>query len=820
MVIRMMGKGKESAYKKIAAAGAAFFFLMCLTACGSNGMSDVTDKPDVPDTADAVKTAENIEESTPKTCEDYMLLAADSYEKKDWKNALSFYQTAKELDESREEVYRGISDVYLQMDDVKSALAILDEGIERLNAKETGMKLQDVDSLSQRKEYILACTAAVRKKLTEKYRDEEDMWDSRITEYDNNGNQVYYAYYNAVSGIDGVTERRYDDDGNQIEYQFQVYDSEGNHIAFTHETWAYDANGKEIEYVSYDENGEIEKKTQSEYDTNGNQIKEIQYGSGGEKTRWTEWKYNAAGCVIEYADYNLYGNCTRRICKEYDEQKNLLKTVTTGYDRKTGQRSFQDIYEYGYDENGNRIKCVLWNANEISVWNESEYDGNGIITQHTDYYSDGTVESVWEYDERGNEIKHTRYNGESAVNYMREYEYDESGRQTCSRSYDGGSIVTGITQYEYDERGNLLKAVTTDYDRESGQQNGQRIYEYGYDENGNMTKYDAVTDTEETYRCSWEREYNENGRETAFSYEDDATFYESKTEYDENGLPVRYTGMDENGDILVHKETEYDVSGKVIKESYYDADETLVRYYENEYDDFGSVTRQAMYEDGILKSEKQLSYTYHYIGDIDTQTMDNQNYDTDSDEYRQRQMEILDRFLKGEEKTRCCDGVIVSDAVTDLADFTYAKMNNDFPQYAYLDMTGDGIEELLIWNYYFGRFYIIQCEYGILKVIYSLDTSNWRGGIEPVIWNGRTALKCAYHGLSGDSVIYYFFDGRGKKEVCISYLNQESANWIDDNDSFEEREMSRGEYRDITDATITEIDIDWQKLEAPAYGND
>ncbi|MCM1146167.1 MAG: hypothetical protein NC407_15835, partial [Lachnoclostridium sp.] len=775
------------------AAGAALFFLMCLSACGSNSTGDMTNVPDIADVTEADETAENIEESIlpeeiiaePETYEDYMLLA----------------------------------NTYLQMDDVQSALAILDEGIERLSAKETGMELQEIDLLSQRKEYILACTVAVRKKLTEKYRDEEDIWDSRITEYDDNGNQVYYAYYNAVSGIDGVTEHRYDDDGNQIEYQFQVYDSEGNHISFTHETWAYDANGKEIEYVSYDESGEIEKKTQSEYDTNGNQIKEIQYGSDGEKTGWTEWKYNAAECVIEYADYNLYGNCTRRICKEYDEQKNLLKTVTTGYDRKTGQRSFQDIYEYEYDENGNRIKCVLWNANEIFVWNESEYDGNGIITQHTDYYSNGTVESVWEYDERGNEIKHTRYNGESAVDYMREYEYDESGRQTCSRSYDGG-VMTGITQYEYDERGNLLKTVTTEYDRESGQQNGQRIYEYGYDKNGNMTKYDAATYTEETYRCSWEREYNENGKETAFSYEDDAAFYESKTEYDENGLPVSYTGVDENGDILVHKETEYDASGKVIRESYYDADETLLRYYENEYDDFGSVTRQAMYEDGILKSEKQLSYAYHYIGDIDTQTVDNQNDDTDFDKYRQRQRKMLDRFLKGEEKTRCRDGVIVSDAVTDLADFTYAKMNNDFPQYAYLDMTGDGIEELLIWNYYFGRFYIIQCEYGILKVIYSLDTSNWRGGIEPVIWNGRTALKCAYHGLSGDSVTYYFFDGRGKKEVCIRYPNQESANWIDDNDSFEEREMSRGEYCDITDATITEIDIDWQKLEAPAYGND
>ena len=54
----------------------------------------------------------------PETYEDYMKLAAESYAGQDWETALSFYQNAKELDESREEVYRGISDVYLQMDDV------------------------------------------------------------------------------------------------------------------------------------------------------------------------------------------------------------------------------------------------------------------------------------------------------------------------------------------------------------------------------------------------------------------------------------------------------------------------------------------------------------------------------------------------------------------------------------------------------------------------------------------------------------------------------------------------------------------------------
>lgn len=43
---------------------------------------------------------------------------------------------------------------------------------------------------------------------------------------------------------------------------------------------------------------------------------------------------------------------------------------------------------------------------------------------------------------------------------------------------------------------------------------------------------------------------------------------------------------------------------------------------------------------------------------------------------------------------------------------------------------------------------------------------------------------------------------------------------IYDNDSFGTRDISKEEYDDITDKMITEISIDWQKLEVPDYGND
>ena len=115
---------------------------------------------------------------------------------------------------------------------------------------------------------------------------------------------------------------------------------------------------------------------------------------------------------------------------------------------------------------------------------------------------------------------------------------------------------------------------------------------------------------------------------------------------------INYTGYEKNGNVLVKRDTEYDTSGKVTRKNEYDADGNLIRYFENEYDDFGSLTRQTMYENGILKSEKQTSYAYHYIGNIDAEAAEYMDSDMTPEEYNIKQREIFIRFLNGEEKVR------------------------------------------------------------------------------------------------------------------------------------------------------------------------
>ncbi len=744
---------------------------MVLTACGSNGVEDLTSKPD---SADASEITEDIVESTaseaadetipaPETCEDYMKLA----------------------------------DTYLQTDDVIQALAVLDEGIEKLSAGEQGAAEQEIDLLSQRKEYVLAGTVAVRTNLTEnEYDDEGEILSGRVLECDENGNEIKDLYYDKGGEISRSEEYQYDADGNLIEYKYISYQSSENSDS-SRQTWAYDENGNEIEYVSYDKYGNIERKTNSEYDAGGNQTKHTTYDENDEITGWTETAYDENGCEIKYEVYDKNGSCTRTITKEYDERRNLINYVIYDDDGELIEKS-----EYEYDKNDNRVKIVHYGDGvTISTKIEFGYDENGNETKYVAYTDSGRTISYWyerEYDENGNVIKHVGYDSEGVSDYIEEYGYDEGGRPIYE-NIDGA--YPRMKEYEYDECGNKVKEIYTSYDPKTGQ--------------------------EEYKSRRWEKEYGEDGRDiSAFFYDNEQTVsYQSKTEYDENGLIMNYTSYDENGDILGRRETEYDASGQVIKENYYDANAHLTQYYENEYDDFGSVIMQAMYEDGALKSEKQASYVYRYIGDIDTETADDIDNDKTSEEYYLAQREVLTRFLEGQEEVRYCsdfnsieEGIVVTETITDLIDFESYKDVKGNLEYAFLDMTGDGIEELVIKCAY-TNLYVIQSDYGILKVIFCAVGGNY--GTYLVKYDGRIGVCCNFGGHVGaNEEFYYFFDGKGKKEITLGDYQRfledgtESRGYcISDNDSFESRDISTGEYYDIVDKIVSANTIDWQRLE-------
>lgn len=840
--------------KKISVAGIAFLvsvpLLTNLTACGSGAAADMPgeisdDAPDgisddIPDDMpDDIPGETTV--SIPETYEEYAALAADCYRQKDWENALAFYVRAKELDENREEIYRGMSDVYLQTDNVMQALAILDEGMANCKDKNS------VDSISQRKEYILAGTVAVKIKRTEnQYDADENLLSSSIWERDSSGNTLKFGRYGADGEIRNVSEYTYDENGNKTEYAYVYYMMNGDAYS-SHETWSYDENGNEIEYIEYDDMENVIKRTERTYDENGNQITsvEYEYDKNGSIIKQTETEYDADGNTINIKrqeggypgvrkstseikiTYDENGRETKY--EEYNEERRVEKKIIRDYDENGRQTKYVrydaagntiEKWECTYDDNGNEMKYVHYDgAVTIDYWREAEYDERGNETRFARYSGDGSLEYMRKttYDENERKIKSIYdYNGDDSISYMWEMTYDgpdkKSGKEV-SVSYNDDGSISHMWETEYDADGNKRKVISTRYDGETGKQAYQAIYEYTYDEYKNMTKY-SDTEYEEgrkTYSRIWEREYNKDGRETAFSFYDNeqTASYHSITEYNENGLAINYTGCDKKGEILIRKETAYDALGNVLRENYYDADGNLTQYYENAYDDFGSVIRQAVYENGSLQAGIQNSYAYRYIGEIDEEPAD--------------ERDVFTRFLAGQEKIRYDnggnsieEGMLVEETITDFIDMEDLK-------YTFLDMTGDGIEELIISTGC--KIYVIQYSGGVLKVIQDAVGGNF--GAYLVKYNGSMGVCCDFGGhVGGNEQNYYFFDGKGKKLINLGdyqdFLEDgtESRSYsMSDNDSFEWRDISIGEYYDIDGAIVTDMEIDWQQLEESCYGN-
>lgn len=790
--------------KKITALNiAAIIFMASLTACGNSaedvaGASENIAQDTYFDTTDDIA-------STPET-PDEIILAPETYED-----------------------YIKLSNTYLQTDDVLQALAILDEGIEKLGAGERKAADQEIDFLSQRKEYVLAGTVAVgTNSATNRYDDEGNTLHKYVRECDENGNELrnQSVYYNEEGGIRYLAEFRYDGNGKQTEQKYIDYDSDGSITNFSHEARVYDENGKEIENISYDEHGNIKEKTKYEYDSNGKNIEETKYNKDDKIVRQVEIEYDAAGRKAKWECYDEHGRCSIQRIYTRDERGKLIQ-----YDEYYNGHTTKEEYER--DENGNTIKSISYDSDgNITKIYEYEYDETGREIKCVRYDDDETV-AYWheyEYDEGGNEIRSRSYNSTGNFEYCTvERKYDENGRKIyyCHKDND---IITEKQENEYDKDGNIIKEIQTSYDSDTGQKQSQTIDEYTYDDNGNRKGYSNYHDGEkETYSFLWERVYDENGRETAFYLYDNekAASYKSESGYDENGRMINYTGYDKNGNILVKRETEYNTSGKVMRENEYDSNDNLIRYFENEYDDFGSLTRQTIYKNGILKSEKKTSYAYHYIGNIDADATDYMDDNMTLEEYNLKQREIFTGFLNGEEKVRYYisannaeDGKIVEKTITNLLDFEHIRQYKITPEYTFLDMTGDGIEELIIFcNDDPERLCVIQCSYGILKVIHDLDG---RCDAFLVKYNGRTGICHDWGTQSGlERHYYYFLDEKGPKEIYIDdeerydKSNEDFKHFysMNDTDSFEDYDISKGEYYNIMSGMVEKLDIDWYQLE-------
>lgn len=239
----------------------------------------------------------------------------------------------------------------------------------------------------------------------------------------------------------------------------------------------------------------------------------------------------------------------------------------------------------------------------IEDYETYEYDNWGNQVRHTYFLADGTVDCyyLYVYDTHGNEIESRRYDGDGTPSSWDESTYDENGCQLTSVSYDGDGSLSWRHEYEYDTEGNRIKTLRYD---ENDSPNGW--FEYAYDSEGNEVErrdYDENNVLEEITR----REYDEASNEVMTRHYSGAEQLERRVEYeyDDQGHEIACTRYDASGKITSWTRHTYDKYGNSASYSLdYSPgdDEEDVYLYENEYDENGNLLRTTRYLNGTQRS--------------------------------------------------------------------------------------------------------------------------------------------------------------------------------------------------------------------------
>lgn len=144
------------------------------------------------------------------------------------------------------------------------------------------------------------------------------------------------------------------------------------------------------------------------------------------------------------------------------------------------------------DSKGKTRKSVRIEDGQVTEYWIYEYDEKGNNIRVLNYDADDTLDNIEEseFDERGLEIKMTRTDVKSASKTVETYEYDSSGRRIKETGEHGRTVLISYdeenrieTRNEYDENGNLFYRSVAEYDENWTK---QKANHYFVDENGEL----------------------------------------------------------------------------------------------------------------------------------------------------------------------------------------------------------------------------------------------------------------------------------------------------------------------------------------------
>ena len=183
-------------------------------------------------------------------------------------------------------------------------------------------------------------------------------------------------------------------------------------------------------------------------DSSGNIRRMNGYDENGNLAWYHIYSYDEKGKRSAVTSYDSQNQQTGHVDIEYDSE--TRRSVGYHWLRDTGKIGKM---EWFFDENGNEIKCVMDNGNELYY----EYDEQGNKIKETQYYK-GQLDAHKEFEwSNGNLIKEYHY-APHIDNYYAIVinEYDDNNNKIKQSSYDQNNQLQWYTLYSYDENGKMI----------------------------------------------------------------------------------------------------------------------------------------------------------------------------------------------------------------------------------------------------------------------------------------------------------------------------------------------------------------------------
>tara|TARA_B100000508_G_scaffold140596_1_gene142225 strand:- start:4678 stop:5793 length:1116 start_codon:yes stop_codon:yes gene_type:complete len=265
--------------------------------------------------------------------------------------------------------------------------------------------------------------------------------------------------------------------------------------------------------------------------------------------------------------------------------------------------------------------------NEISIPQLTffeRFDDNGRLLEEKDYNLSGTLYawSFFQYDQKGNNIRTTVLNDDSALNYVITLKYDALNRQVSRKGIDTKNRVLFRSTHTYFKDSTVYVGWITDSTRTSTyvslmDSEGKKISEIHYSGKG--------SGKEKVYEAKYTYQDTTLHKKLESYYERGVFTRGTETEYNEYKKTTRLISIDASGTKHVKSVKRYDSMGKLIYDKSFRNDMVeFVFHWEHQYDSLDRITQSFKYCDtsqfrpmkSQLRTKTVFEYLENYMGGI------------------------------------------------------------------------------------------------------------------------------------------------------------------------------------------------------------